>query len=365
MEVVLEYIRSVVPGIAALGHIDNGIAVCTTLEQASAVCQALFHISDLFGLTLNDRDEIVPQQLCTFVGIELDFANGQFRLGTKSAAKIAVLREHLLSLASNARVPTRLISCMWGTLVHVHTLRRHHGKPLLCNFPDLFEYIRTLSRDAEARPEVWDLSTPLTQAIIDDLRAAFDIACDNQMLTPRLPSSRDEPIIFVDASAERWAGVLTTDGTTHEVVSGAHTVDAKHSTVSEPTGMINALSALDASGKLPTPLTIATDHYGLAFAFRKGFSVSKEYNNAIRWVSTKFGHRATLTTISGELNPADEPSRGMPLDAAKLQTAVTMLRERDVPAVFPSAAPPAVGLSTAQRTAGAHSLCRSVASLDK
>jgi len=72
MQLILQILKDAVPSAVGLAHVDNGIVVCQTEEDARVARDTLLAIADDLGLTLNDREAIQPTTNFTYVGVRFE-----------------------------------------------------------------------------------------------------------------------------------------------------------------------------------------------------------------------------------------------------------------------------------------------------
>jgi hypothetical protein len=326
-ELILEHILAQIPGTKGVVHIDNGLVVVRSREQGEQVIELLLATAATLGITINDATMLVPSQVVEFVGLNLDFKTSTVSLGPKVLSKAAHLRDYLATVTT-APLPTKLVSCVMGVALFGHAVAREAGDYPAARHYCSMSFYRRLSKDAALAPEVWDRATVIPEQVTADMINWLDEMLRNPQRQRVNDAAEADTYVFVDASATAWAVVLCEASQPQRAIvrTGSYPpdVDTERSTQTEPYGLSQALRIIGQIGGTKA-IALATDHEPLVSATRKGMSSNARYNRSILDLAATTP-RPRILHIAGEMNPADEPSRGMPLAASKLRNAIHMVR---------------------------------------
>jgi hypothetical protein len=326
-ELILEHILAQIPGTKGVVHIDNGLVVVRSREQGEQVIELLLATAATLGITINDATMLVPSQVVEFVGLNLDFKTSTVSLGPKVLSKAAHLRDYLATVTT-APLPTKLVSCVMGVALFGHAVAREAGDYPAARHYCSMSFYRRLSKDAALAPEVWDRATVIPEQVTADMINWLDEMLRNPQRQRVNDATEADTYVFVDASATAWAVVLCEASQPQRAIvrTGSYPpdVDTERSTQTEPYGLSQALRIIGQIGGTKA-IALATDHEPLVSATRKGMSSNARYNRSILDLAATTP-RPRILHIAGEMNPADEPSRGMPLAASKLRNAIHMVR---------------------------------------
>jgi len=329
-EIVLQAIRQKIPQAHCLGHIDNGLAVTQTYDDALDVVRELKRICRDLGITINDEETIAPTQEVQFVGVMLNLTGKTVSLAPKSVKKARYLGKFLADNALTL-LPVKFVSVVLGLLMFHHHVARSCGTSMASKYYEAVRFGAKISRDAAILGiVVYDLGVRIPENIVSQLRSWLDLLGENTGV--RIRNSLDiidarSSILFVDASGLRWGAVLHVNGKEPRELSGDYPFgfDSRHSTTSEPWAILFAISAMVEENIMEHDLIVASDHHPFVSAERKGLSANPHYNRVISYLSDLPWY-PRLLFIMGALNPADEISRGRPLNENKLREAVACVR---------------------------------------
>jgi len=158
--------------------------------------------------------------------------------------------------------------------------------------------------------------------------------------TPHQVPDSTEPLDFaltIDASENRYGAVLIDLYTMHYYsVSREFEFGLKNSVDSEPYALELILEEAEKITRGNNVLVL-TDHKPLVDAFNKGFSPHPGYNKCILTArKTNLARRVQLRHIPGQINPANEPSRGLDVIPEKVEHIVQLILREELPGPEPA-----------------------------
>jgi hypothetical protein len=203
----------------------------------------------------------------------------------------------------------------------------------------LLRYISRVSADLQQRPELLDAPARMWPSALRDME---DWVQRIEANAPRVVPDRGADydwLIATDASKQGWGyfALCPATGQTSSYGSqwsatqrGIHGDALSQSTTAEPIAVVNALCHWHRPGATPGHrVRVLCDNAATVCSFTRGFSTtSLVINQQIGRMEGRFPTLdITLEHIEGAINPADGPSRGVPIVTAAQsgQAASTLL----------------------------------------
>jgi hypothetical protein len=321
--------------IKSMGHIDNGLMVGSESELIAAV-ETLKSICAVIGITLNDPHLLVPLRIVDYCGLNLNFATKQLKVGSKTSSKIEFVtkqwdkiveqttsgHESILDRtldetcgANSIMVRTRALAVVFGLLQYYHSVQRCGGLLGAAGHYGTCRYMASVSRAAQADPNLWKGEVAVPLGVLHDVQKWLGEATQNPYVSYMENTTMPTKTVYTDACGTGWAVVVVdhTKGDKHVVLTGAFPtqINTVLSTQTEPWAIVFGMKeALTKGLILPgEKVHIVNDHLPFLQAAKKGFSPNWHYNMCISEIR-KLPVISVFTYIPGELNPADDPSRG-------------------------------------------------------
>ena len=250
----------------------------------------------------------------TFLGVQYSINPG--RANTKSVASKTLKKLEAISAITfnkeagmvNPQISYRQLAMLTGVIRHCSRIqdRRHQDF-------DTYKIINQMAGSCADNMELWD--KPIGTINASRLQKLIPLASKIATCPPvsvRRPLNLDEAHhIFVDASATGWGALhfeprATTYSTLAEKWSRA---DYQSSVTAEPQAMIATLRRLN----LPqmTTIVIASDHLSLVQTSLSVQAKAYQYFRVLAEAWPKWNIH--LVFVPGAYNPADGPSRGLPI----------------------------------------------------
>jgi hypothetical protein len=302
--------------VSTLGYIDN-ILACGPPEVIEEWARHFRLLCSHAGITLNDEDVNVPHTRSAFCGRGYDLNTGTTFIPESGRAKLrdlfpAIRNRELLSLNDLASIMSTLIYCS-----------RNTGIPLCRHFYAMkmfrkFSSVHSAHRNAPAF-RCWSSATQILERWVAELLATGEVSATDLISLHETP----EAILFTDATLSGFGGVLLLpDGAIHCV---GHSFHDPHHRASinelELRALRYCLNYFDPilAGKV---VYVGIDNTSAMHAFRsanpKSYYLGREASKIRSSAAGIF-----VAYITSAENPADELSRGFPLNTAKLISAAS------------------------------------------
>ena len=308
-------------------YIDNILILARNEETARTVEQRIRDRANTVGAKFNEDVERTAD-VFEFLGIRYSLVDGTYQLSAKGVDKTRRVRERLGAIIKaaphhhefiNMRSSRRGMATVFGVAMYAsrivcHRLPREYWP---------MRYLREMS--ATTHWDEWAAKAPLMpRSSLIRLVGWFD----ELLRAPPRPTKAEEDgpedaIIAVDASGTHWGGVLITGPHVDQVsVAWPHTADYSSSVRSEPKAAWLALCRFVRPEW--TKVILYSDHKQLATTGVKGYAKTFVYNELFRQIEETWPHlKCEIRHVPGAENPADELSRGQPLNERKLAEFLT------------------------------------------
>jgi hypothetical protein len=300
-----------------LSYIDNILVMGRTHDITTAVTRVIIERSTAVGLRLNEHHPPLatswtpePSQIFDFLGEQVNLADGTVCQSAKSLNKVA-----LVDLRPDSPMTKRQLAAVIGLFIFASSCcATVHNRHLF--YYALRFYRQQVQWSNGSQPRWDDNISPMPQAVRQNFLDWQRELLHNRPLelSPEVQQMIPTDLLFVDASAERWAAV-------HIPASGGLRVfyddwtdsdqrdwDLHSSVCSEPLGIRRALCRAIA----PTPdsrVVVYTDHAGVVDAVSAPCANCYAYWR-LQCFLAGFPARVVLRHIAGVKNPADVFTRG-------------------------------------------------------
>jgi hypothetical protein len=302
----------------------------------------------VIGITLNDPDLLIATPIVDFCGLILNFSSKQLKVGTKTCGKLdfvtkewsrivekvtnghdAILDRTLDSALgiNSIMIGTRALAVVFGLLQYVHSVQRVGGLTGAAGHYGTCRFMASVSRAAQADPNLWDGGVAVPVRVLLDVEKWLQEVTINPYVRALDDTTMPTKTIFADACEGGWACVVVdhTNGNRHTLLTGSFPtqINGQLSTQTEPWGIVFGMKEALVAGLIQPgeKVHVVNDHLPFMQAAQKGFSPNWHYNMCIAEIR-RLPAATVFTYIPGELNPADEPSRGNELSLVKLGRAL-------------------------------------------
>jgi hypothetical protein len=342
---VCDFERS--PDIDVLTYIDNILVLATTREGALRAAEHIIRRAMSVGAVFSEADaedtstqaavlrgelsqadalerrikrevdKLVVSQTFNFLGAHYDLRDSTIRQSQKTYLKVQQLARFFA--ADDTGCTARQLAAAVGLLLFASwsCASRHN----ISNFRDAIQFYRKVASAVSSGAQSW--SSPVHLAGTPAL-TAFQLWANELLLNtpaPISPPPRDEAnadLLFVDASETGWGAVHIRQGSA-QVIGAAWGADDRRqwdlgsSVASEPLGIIRALGHC----RLPSPspaastgaILVYTDHQPIVAACASPCAKGYAYWRLQQFL-LHFPRDVRIAYIPGNINPADERSRG-------------------------------------------------------
>ena len=249
-----------------------------------------------------------------FLGVKLDHRNKTVCLASKTVKKAERVVDTI-----QCKITSRQFSAVMSLLLYTHQVLQF---PIAC-YQEALQMWRQVHMDRQLDDQ-WDRLV----LVHDDVKAQIaDWAKSAATNRPRpVPREKEAPKawLITDASAIGWSGILVIPATGEiKHASGRWPERVQFSSKAEPIAVLMATMALVPPNYSGT-ICLCSDNSGTVFSFIRGFATSTTLNAVVDAVQQYVpGAKLDARHIPGVSNPADEESRGNPLDLQKLYAFLT------------------------------------------
>ena len=312
-------------------HIDNVLLSSTHQPSVDAAVVRLKTTLQQWGGTIDvDRDAIISDSRGLFCGAEFDTKRHVFRVKQSSVAKL-LHPAQVTTIASHRENVSRLLYAS-------RILRLP-----MADYYYILKWTRRLySSIANGKVQVDEKLPRLWDTARSEYQAWHKRVAENEWTShPKATEQARAKTVFLmtDASLEGWGAVLVKPGQEPQVFKGVW--EKRHApkemTTLEMRALRMALRVAQPHIAQARNLALVADNTAVKAVLRKGAAHSCSLNRELATVIGLMPRKALIYAyyVPTDVMPADEPSRGRPLDRAKLKTALDSLQLRLGPSGVP------------------------------
>jgi hypothetical protein len=292
--------RAAASGAKTFVYIDNVIFIGTkdVVQRAGRLFK---EDAEQIGATIGQADT-EPTQNIAFVGLQMDLNAKTSTCTQKVSDKEKLLWEHR-DRWSNADH-----SAWLSTLWFIQRCKRISKAPA---FDALNVWRRLHKRMQASQDRCWSQPTTLSKQSEDCLKEWRAYVLESPPEIVRPANQGHSILIATDASENGWGAVAMNKDGTVSIAAGALN-KLKHSADSEPFGLYHALAKCYPKDE-EMNITVLCDNKGLVDAFNRGYSARWSMNRVIGLLAQRKKWTIRLQHIPGNINPADWPSRSLPI----------------------------------------------------
>lgn len=278
------------------------------VEETAAAVLTFVERAQLVGYQLDIAPDSVAAVLAasppkdTFLGIQFDYVKQTRSLPPKTMEKLRIIG------CQHHTVTHRQLACIVGLTTWCGTI-------LSYKWHAAWHLLRRYAQVAVSWSPCSRITLSPTEAA--ELHDLISFCIRNKPVPIIVPAPPPVDIIMAtDASKTGWGALAGPPGSSPIILSGQWEEFVGSSVVAEPEGAWQALLALQQTCS-PSHVRLLTDHQPLVFAADSGRAAAWSYNALLRRLSSLPFH-VSLQFLPGLDNPADAPSRGLPVSPSDL-----------------------------------------------
>lgn len=307
------------PNVYKTAYIDNFLFSADKKEDVLSAVTTFRQRCAAIGVVLNEGDgddRALIKQKFDFLGVAYDCSDDCLENWSSSNTEKTLSKIDLVnSLLDDDKLSWRQQAACFGVLFFAESVAPLRGAGL-SSFFDALAHLR----QNIAKTTTWNArAAPFSHQAIGQLREWCRLALLNEAVFFKRPSSgqindANSTVLYVDASATGWGCIARTCTGIYSYAGKWSVADHQDfnllsSVTAEPLALRRAVFAVTSTLRPTSNITAFVDHLGLFYAFQRGHSRVRAYNECVQIVKDMCASPISVFFVAGISNEADALSR--------------------------------------------------------